>query len=518
MVDLPWLTLLLALPLAGALSTALVRRAPWAQRLALASSGLTLLCSLCIVVLFERSDDGFQFVESARWIPGLNVGYLVGVDGLSVLFLPATALLFAAAVVAGWRARVATGPAAGSFLAADASAGVAPGVYFSLLFLLEAATLGVFCALDALLFYFCWESTLPPLYFLVSLWGLGAGRQTAAVRYFLVMLAGGVPLLFGLLAAAFGHGKGGVPVFDLPSLLATPLPESVQMLVFLLLLVGFGVKVPLVSLHTWLPSIALGAPAAVTALLVGLKLGVYGLIRFAIPLAPLAARDLHWLLAGFGTLAMLYGSVAALVQSNLRGMLAYASLAHVGLVLLGLASFSVSALQGAVLQLLNFSLAAGGGFLVLSFLQRRYGSTDAAQLGLLFGRLPLLSGFFLLFGLAGIGLPGTSGFPGELLIIVAALHDHTGAGLAALFATVVGAAAFLAPYRAAFFATGTVYPGTGIGASTAAAGPVDDLLAREIAVLLVLAGLIVLIGVHPMPWLELIRPAAEAWVAGLAGL
>ena len=502
MADAPWLSMLLALPLVGALTTACVRRAPWAQRLALASAGLTLLCSLCIVALFDSGDDGFQFIEQAAWIPGLNVSYLVGVDGLSVLFLPATALLFTAAIVAGWRSQ---GNAE--------AAGVAPGVHFALLFVLEAATLGVFCALDSLLFFFCWESTLAPIYFLVSLWGRGAGRQSAAVRYFLVMLAGGVPLLFGLLAAAFGQGGAGAPVFDLPSLLATPLPEAVQMLVFLLLLVGFGVKVPLVSLHTWLPSIALGAPAAVTALLVGLKLGAYGLIRFAIPLAPLAARELHWLLAGLGTLAMLYGSVAALAQSNLRGVLAYASLAHVGLVLLGLASFSVSALQGALLQLLNFSLAAGGGFLILSFLQRRSGSTDAAQLGQLFGRWPLLSAFFLLFGLAGIGLPGTSGFPGELLIIVAALHDHTGAGLAALFATVVGAAAFLAPYRAAFFGSGSAS-----AKAQSESDPLADLLPRELAIALVFAALVLIVGVYPMPWLELLRPAAEAWVAGLAGL
>jgi NADH-quinone oxidoreductase subunit M len=223
-------------------------------------------------------------------------------------------------------------------------------LYFALLLLLEAATLGVFCALDTILFFFCWEFTLLPLYFLVSLWGVGNGRQAAAVRYFLVMLAGGVPLLFGLLAAVLRAGERRSLAFDLPTLLATPLPEGVQFVVFLLLLVAFAVKVPLVPVHTWLPSIAMGAPAAVTALLVGLKLGAYGLIRLAIPLAPLAARDLHWLLAGLGTLAILYGGVAALAQSNLRGVLAYASLSHVGLVVLALASFSVSALQGALLQ------------------------------------------------------------------------------------------------------------------------------------------------------------------------
>ena len=491
----PLLSTLLALPLLGALACALLRRAPLAQHIALGSGLLTLLCSLLIVCAFDRTDPHFQMLESADWIADLGIRYLVGVDGLSLLFLPATALLFVGAVVAGWRVTAAAAP-------------LSPGLYFAMLLLLEAATLGVFCALDTILFFFCWEFTLPPLYLLVSLWGLGASRQSAAVRYFLVMLAGGVPLLFGFLALAFAHADGAAPVFALPTLLATPLPEPTQYLVFLLLLLGLGAKVPLVPLHTWLPPMAISAPIAVTALLAGLKLGAYGLIRLAIPLAPLAARDLHWLLAGFGTVAILYGGVAALVHSNLRGMLAYSSLAHVGLVLLGLSSFSVYGLQGVVLQLLNFSLAGGGAFLVLSFLRRRTGSTDIAQLGGVLRSMPRLSAFFLLFGLAGIGLPGTSGFPGELLIIVAALHDHTGAGLAALFGMVLAAAAFLSPFRQAFF-------GPPANPEVAAAA---DLLPRETALLLVPATLVLGVGLYPMPILELLRPAAEAWVAALAGL
>ncbi|TMQ78582.1 complex I subunit 4 family protein [Candidatus Accumulibacter phosphatis] len=493
----PLLSTLLSLPLLGALLAALWPRKAGAQWIALGSAVLTLLCSLLIVAAFDAQDPDFQLLDSVSWIPGVNIHYLVGVDGLSLLFLPATALLFCGAVVAGWRRH------------APAAAAAPPGVYFALLLLLEAATLGVFCALDSILFFCFWEFTLLPLYFLVSLWGLGAGRQAAAVRYFLVMLAGGVPLLFGILVLAFGHAEpSGALHFDLPTLLATALPERTQYLVFLLLLAGFGVKVPLLPLHTWLPALAMGAPAAVTAVLVGLKLGAYGLIRFAIPLAPLAARELHWLLAGCGTVAILYGSVAALAQSNLRAVLAYASLSHVGLVVLGLASFSVSALQGALLQLLNFSVAAGGGFLVLAFLQRRSDSTDISQLGGVIHRLPLLSGFFLLFGLAGIGLPGTSGFPGELLIIVETLHSHTGAGLAALFAMVLAAAAFLSPFRQAFLG-----PLRNPDLATA-----EDLLPRELALLLLPTLLILAVGVYPLPILELLRPSAEAWVAALAGL
>lgn len=488
----PVLSALLALPLLGALLLVAVRGEVPARRIALAVALLTLLLSLLIVALFDGARAGFQLVDSASWIPGLNIRYLLGVDGLSLLFLPATALLFCGAVVAGWR-------------------GVqpAPALYFALLLLFEAATLGVFCALDSILFFFFWELTLLPLYFLVSLWGTGAWRQAAAVRYFFVMLAGGVPLLFGILLLAFSHAAGGAPVFDLPTLLGESLPQALskntQYLVFLLLLAGFGVKVPLVPLHTWLPSMALGAPAAITALLVGLKLGAYGLIRFAIPLAPVAAQELHWLLAGFGTVAILYGAVAALAQSNLRGMLAYFSLSHVGLVVLGLASFSVSALQGALLQLLNFSVAAGGGFLMLAFLQRRTGSTDLAHLGGVARSMPLLTSFYLLFGLAGMGLPGTSGFPAELLIVVAALHTHTGAGLAALFGMVLGAGAFLAPFRRAFL--GPVH--------RAEVASAEDLLPRELLVALVPALLVLLFGFYPAPILELLRPAAEAWVAGL---
>jgi NADH-quinone oxidoreductase subunit M len=242
------------------------------------------------------------------------------------------------------------------------------------------------------------------------------------------------------------------------------------------------------------------------ALLTGLKLGAYGLIRFAVPLAPDAARELHWLLAGLGVFGLLYGAVVALAQTNLRAMLAYASLSHVGLVLLGIAAFSLQGVQGAVLQLLNFTLVAGGAFLVTAFLQHRLGSTDIVALGGAARTMPLLASFFLFFGLAGMGVPGTSGFPAELLIIVAALRTHTGAGLAALFAMVLGAAYFLHLYRRAFF---------GPVVHAAVAGAVD-LRPRELALMLAFAALILGFGLFPAPLLDLIRPAAAVWAARLA--
>jgi NADH-quinone oxidoreductase subunit M len=325
------------------------------------------------------------------------------------------------------------------------------------------------------------------------------------MKYTLVMLAGGLPLLFGFVILAFGAATGGALVFDLPSLLATRLPSGTQYLLFLLLLAGFGVKLPLFPLHTWLPLLAMEGPAAVAAVVTGLKLGAYGLIRFAVPLAPDAARELHWLLAALGVAGILFGAAAAMAQTNLRRMLGYASLSHVGLVVLGLASFNLPGLQGAVLQLLNFSLAAGGLFLLASHLHHRTGSTDVVQLGGAARSMPLLASLFLLYGLAGLGLPGTSGFPAELLILVSTFERHAGAGLAALLGTILGAVYFLGLYRRAFFG-----PTTQPSVQQAA-----DLRPRELWPALLFALLLIGFGLWPAPLLDLIRPAAEAWLARL---
>jgi NADH-quinone oxidoreductase subunit M len=260
-----------------------------------------------------------------------------------------------------------------------------------------------------------------------------------------------------------------------------------------------------VPLHTWLPQFALAAPGSLTALLVGLKLGAFGLIRFAIPLAPEVALDMHWLLAGLGTFAILYGAVGMLAQSNLRVGLAYASICHVGLAVLGLASCTAQAVQGAVSLLLSFSVATGGAFILLEFLRQRTGSTDVNALGGAAKTMPLLATGFMICGLAGVGMPGTSSFPGEFMLIIAALQSHTGAGMAALFGLSIAAGGFLSLYRKAFF--GPV--------SRAAVANASDLRPREWAVLVALIVMIAGIGIYPGPWIEIVRPAAEAWAAGL---
>jgi NADH-quinone oxidoreductase subunit M len=302
------------------------------------------------------------------------------------------------------------------------------------------------------------------------------------------MLAGGVPLLFAFLTLAASQVSF---AFDLTALLAAPLPRATQYALLLLFLLGFGAKVPVFPLHTWLPQTALAAPGAITALLV----------------APEAAEDLHWLLAGLGTVSLLYGAVASLGQTNLRVMLAYSSISHVGLVLVGVASLSFQGIQGAVAQLLNFSVATGGAFLLAEFLRQRTGSTDIRSLGGAMGTMPLLAGGFLLCGLAGMGLPGTSGFPGELLILISALRTHAGAGLGALFGLVVGAAGFLGLYRKAFFGPVT----------RPEVAQAQDLRPREWAVLIVIVLLTLGCGLYPAPLLDIIAPAAAVWAGRMAG-
>jgi NADH-quinone oxidoreductase subunit M len=485
MNSLPTLSLLLAAPLAGAVLAAVAGDGRAARRIAALTLGLTLLIAIGMLAQFDPTVAGFQLVEKHEWIPALGIHYHLGIDGISVLFPALTVLLFAGVLVDEWHSRAPM-----------------PCLFQSLLLAQLALTLGIFCALDGILFFLFWELSLLPLYFLISLRGTGPERQHAAAQYVLIMLASGTLLLFGLLLAASPASSGAAWNFNLPELFAQPPAPDRQWLIFLLLLAGFAAKTPLIPLHTWLPTTAMQGPVAIVALLVGLKLGAFGIIRIAVPLAPIAARDLHWLLAGLGTVGVLYGAVAALTQTNLRRMLACSSISHVGLVLLGIASFDALGIQGSIMLLAGFTLTAGGLMILTAFLHRRTGSTDVFDLGGIADSAPRLTGGFLVLGLASIGLPGLAAFPAELAIIVSALGTHTGAGLAALFGGVVGAAAMLASSRRAFFGP------------VGKCGPLPDLLPRELAYLFVVLGLVLAAGLAPGLVFDLIRVSAEAWAAG----
>ena len=482
--SLPLLTWLLFLPIAGGLAA--LRFPAQAPTIARGIGGFGLLLSLGILLAFDPALGGFQLIDEALWMPGIHVAYRVGVDGISVLFLPATQLLFAAVY----------------FLERPELPGqTGSGLRFALLMLLQTATLGVFCALDGVLFFLFWEMTLIPTYFLISRWGLGALRREAATQYVLTMLLAGLPVLAAFLLLASQMPDGGS--FDLRIWLGHPLGRPLQTLVFLLLLIGFGFKIPLFPLHNWLPVLASEGSASVLAIVTGLKIGAFALLRLALPLAPQAALDLHWLLAGLGTAGVLFGAAAALAQTNLRGMLAYSSLSHVSLVVLGIASFNLAGIQGAVFQLLNFSLISGGLFLLLGALHRRTGSTEVGQLGGAAKRMPWLASFVLLFGLAGMGIPGTSGFPAELSILLAAFAKHAGAAVAALVGAGIAAAAFLSLYRQAFFGP----------MATPAVKDALDLDPTERTVALIFGVLILLFGFFPQRILDTLETATHQWIS-----
>jgi NADH-quinone oxidoreductase subunit M len=376
--------------------------------------------------------------------------------------------------------------------------------------ILEGVTMGVFCAQDMLLFFIFWELTLPPIFLLMGLWGIGPKRRNAAVKYTLMMLTGGVPLLFAIIILAINHADfvgGSVPQnlsFSLPMLLKTPLPESLQGLVFLLLLLGFAVKAPLMPFHTWLPTAAMEGPTQLTALLTGLKLGAFGILRFALTLAPSAAVQYSWILGILGAITLIYGALIALQQTNLRRLLAYASISHVGLVIIGIASLNMQGLQGAIFQLLNFSLIASSLMLIAGFLQHRLGSTELVHLGGLAKVMPRLVTLTFIFVLASIGVPGTSGFPAELLLLIGAFTAHTGIAVAALAGAILGAAYMLSFTRRAFF--GPIKTNQTLN---------QDLRPREFLLLAIPAALVLLLGFFPNSLLNTQQLAAEAWLTHL---
>ncbi|MFI3186751.1 MAG: NADH-quinone oxidoreductase subunit M [Methylococcaceae bacterium] len=493
-IHFPLLSLTIFLPLLAAFAVAFTRNIRLAKNLALVFVSLELIATLLVVLLFNVELDSFQLVEQYAWIPSLNINYLVGVDGISVLFLPMSALLTLMAIVASWN-----------------SVQHQTCLHFALLLALEGITIGVFLALDMALFFLFWELTLPPIFFLIGLWGIGSNRRSAAIKYTLFMLFGGVPILFAIIILAVNHATaigGSIPqdlAFSLPVLLTTALPDNLQALVFLLLLLGFAVKAPLVPFHTWLPTVAMEGPAQLTALLTGLKLGAFGIIRFAMPLSPSASVQYSWVLGILGAITLIYCALIALQQTNLRRLLAYASVSHVGLVIVGIASLNMQGLQGAIFQLLNFTMISGSLMMVAGFLQHRLGSTEAIHLGGLAKVMPRLTTFYFLFMLASIGLPGTSGFPAELLLIFSTLLAHPSISIAALLGAILTAAYMLSFTRRAFFG-----PVTQAGVKQ-----LQDLRPRELSLLCVSALLILGFGFFPNSVLKTNRATAEAWLTRL---
>jgi NADH-quinone oxidoreductase subunit M len=492
--NFPLLSSCLGWPLLGSLLLVLVKNPLWARRLALLVASIELLLCLLVLQGFNPEYAGFQWQEDYLWIPGLNIHYQLGVDGISILFLPMTAWVTLMALLSGWN-----------------SVRYLSRFHLALLLILESVTIGVFTALDLTLFFLFWELTLPPIFFLIGLWGIGPERRYAAMKYTLYMLFGGVPLLFAIILLAMNHASisgGAVPQdlsFSLPVLLNTPIPTEMQAVIFGLLFLGFAVKAPLMPFHTWLPTVAMEAPAQLTAVLVGLKLGLYGIIRFAIPLVPMVAMQHRWLLAIIGIVTLVYAALIALQQTNLRSLLAYASISHVGLVLVSIVSFNLPGIQGAVMQLVNFSVVASSLMLIAGMIQQRLGSTDLLHLGGLAKPMPRMTTLFFLFALSSIGVPLTNGFPAEILMFIGILQSFPALALVVLFAAVVAAAYVLDFVRRGLFGP-IVRPPVAV---------VVDLLPRELSVLVLPALLALALGLYPAWLLSRQEASLSAWLGYL---
>jgi NADH-quinone oxidoreductase subunit M len=420
---LPWLSLAIWLPIffgvlilgAGRDQNAGVVRA-----VALVGSLLGLLVTLPLYSGFDAAQAGLQFVEKAAWIERLNAYYHLGIDGLSVWFVILTAFITVIVVIAGWEvieSRVAQ--------------------YYASFLILSGLMIGVFAAADGLLFYIFFEATLIPMYIIIGVWG-GPNRVYAAFKFFLYTLAGSLLMLVALIYLYYAAGGS----FDLAAWRAVRIPLAAQVLLFLAFLAAFSVKVPMWPVHTWLPDAHVEAPTGGSVVLAAimLKLGAYGFLRFSLPITPDAAHELAWFIIAISLIAVVYIGFVALVQTDMKKLVAYSSIAHMGFVTLGMFIFNRIGLEGAVVQMISHGFVSGAMFLCIGVMYDRMHSRNIADYGGVVNTMPRFAAFMMLFAMANCGLPGTSGFVGEFYVILGAVKYDFWIGMAAGSTLILGAA------------------------------------------------------------------------------
>ena len=484
----PILTSLVALPIAGAFLLLFVRddepNEKLVRNIALAVSVLVFAETLLLWSRFNPVSGDFQFVERFDWIPAFGIGYVVGVDGISLLLLVLTGFLTPIALLSSWE-----------------SVHKKTKAFCICLLLLESAMIGVFVSLDLFLFYVFWDAMLIPMYLLIGIWGYER-RVYAAVKFILYTMAGSVLMLLAILALAYLHNAAtGAYSFDLQRLYTLQIPMQLQIWGFLAFALAFAIKVPLFPFHTWLPDAHVEAPTAGSVILAGvlLKMGTYGLVRFAFPLFPRAAVMFAPYLAGLAVIGIIYGALVAMVQPDMKKLVAYSSVSHLGFVVLGIAAMNTQGLQGAVYQMLNHGVSTGGLFLIVGMLSDRRHTRLIANYGGLKRVVPRLVAVFLIVTLSSIGLPGLNGFVGEFLILLGAFRWSPRA--AALAATGV---ILSATYMLWMFQRVNYGPVTHEENAT-----MHDLTPREWAVLVPIVAMTVLMGVLPNIFLRPIAPAVE---------
>jgi NADH-quinone oxidoreductase subunit M len=482
------LSALVALPMVGAVLIALVskRRPEISRQLAVLFSVATGAVALWVLASFETGNGGFQFTEAHTWIESLGVGWKLGIDGISLFLVVLTGILFPIAIVA-----------------TDPHHDHKP--YFAWLLMLEAGCLGVFLAMDIFQFFVMFEIVLVPMYFLIGGWGYGE-RVYAANKFFLYTMLGSAFMLVSLLALAFLHQAevGGDLTFDLVEIAANPgIAVETSRWLFLGFAAAFAVKVPLFPLHTWLPDAHTQAPTAGSVILAGvmLKLGTYGFLRFGLFLFPEAARYWAPLFLTLGVIGIVYGAVVATMQKDLKRLVAYSSVAHLGFIALGTFAMTNQSLQGAVLQAVNHGISTPALFLLVGMIYERRHTREIAALKGLQKSAPILAAVFTVVMLSSIGVPGLNGFTGEFLILI-------GSFLTARWWTVVAAAGVILAALYLLWAYQRVFHGEPDEANA----DMPDLKLREGLVMAPLLGLIVFLGVYPKPVIERIEPSVVALI------
>ncbi len=471
-------------PLVGMVALLFIRKedATRIKVAGIATSLLTFVFSLHLYFHFDPQLSGFQFVQNVPWIAGLNISYHVGIDGLSLLMILLTTFLTPLALLGTWN---------------SVEQRIRP--YTMMILLLETGMIGVFASLDLFLFYIFWEAMLIPMYFIIGLWG-GQERVYAAVKFFLYTLLGSLLMLVAILALGTSATvfSGGTFTTNVVALyeIAPRLPATVQLWMFLAFALSFAIKVPLFPLHTWLPDAHVQAPTAGSVILAGvlLKMGTYGFIRFCVPLFPAATIQLAPVVSVLAVIGIVYGALVSMVQTDIKKLVAYSSVSHLGFVMLGIFAMTEEGMQGAIIQMVNHGLSTGALFLLVGMIYERTHTRAISEYGGVAKLMPVFATFFMIISLSSIGLPGLNGFVGEFLILLgtfksALLGNHAYAVFAAL-GVIFSAVYLLWMYQRVMLGPvreGALYHGHTL----------TDLTKREIATMVPIVIFIVWIGVYP---------------------
>ncbi len=474
------LTILILLPLIGALITMFTRSANEARCVALFTTIITFLVSIYLWVAFRTDTAEFQFVEQYQWFAGLNISYYMGIDGISLFMVLLTTFLMPICILCSWESiehRV--------------------RAFMANFLILEALVIGVFCALDSILFYLFFEGMLIPMYLIIGIWG-GKQRIYASYKFFLYTLAGSVLFLVAILYMYNSFGTTSIPELMQK---APGLGLDVQKWLFLAMLASFAVKVPMWPVHTWLPDAHVQAPTAGSVILAGilLKMGAYGFLRFSLPMLPEASHHFAPLIFGLSLVAVIYTSLVALMQTDMKKLIAYSSVAHMGFVTIGIFAFNMQGIEGAIIQMISHGLVSGALFLCVGVVYDRMHTREIASYGGVVNVMPCYALVFMIFTMASVGLPSTSGFVGEFLILTGAYKASSTVAFLATTGVVLGAAYMLWLYRRVVFGEIT----------NKEVSAMKDIGMREKLIFIPVIVLVMWLGIYPKPYFSAMDASVE---------